>query len=444
MTDNHPKKKFSIISCAIVVVVGVWIFYSCNVFFSYYFIAVSIILIIVLINRIEDPVLRKIIYIALVIRLGLALLQTYTGIDLPGEGPGSDAINFENHGWKNAQYWLQGGEPGGMTGAHYYSAWIGILYYIFGRISLVPQIFNVYFSLLAIFLVYKTTNMIAKQRAARFAALFFMLIPSLNSFAAILLRETLIILFLTASFYFFVKWLYNGKILDIGGAFIAVALAGALHGVLFLLSAIYIIMLIFYSPREKRFRLVWTQLILAGVMVILAFVLLSNIISYQIPANVADVFTPEFIGTVVERKKVSRTSYLQGMVPQNYFDLIWQSPIRMIYFLFAPFPWMVENISDLFGFLDILIYVVLIVLSVKGSCLLWPGKKQVVSTAAVLVFSLVLMYSWGTTNYGTAWRHRQKLAAYLTIFAAVGVTRIHKLKGLFPEDDIIMKTRGQD
>jgi len=136
------------------------------------------------------------------VRLGFALIQTYTGLDLPGGGVGSDAINFENHGWKNAQYWLQGGVPGRMTGAHYYSAWIGILYYIFGRVPLVPQVFNIYFSLATIYLVYYTTfSVINDKRTARIAAIIFAIIPTLNFYAAILLRETLIILFMFASFY---------------------------------------------------------------------------------------------------------------------------------------------------------------------------------------------------------------------------------------------------
>ena len=159
-----------------------------------FFTGASLLACLILVLRIEDPVLRIIILVALVVRVGLALIQAYTDINLPGSG--ADTLNFESYGWQNAQAWLYGNESGRIDGALYYSAWIGILYCFFGRILFIPQLFNIYFSLLTIFILYRTAYTVtASVRVSRIAVLFLAVLPSINAFSAILLRETMIYFF---------------------------------------------------------------------------------------------------------------------------------------------------------------------------------------------------------------------------------------------------------
>ena len=403
-----------------------------------FFILASMLACCILIFRIDDPVLRAIILIALAVRVGLALIQAYTAIDLPGAG--ADSTTFESEAWKNTLAWLYGGEGGRATGAYYYSSWIGVLYIFFGRIEFIPQLMNVYFSLLTLFIFYKTVCIVTTSvKTSQLSAFILAVMPSINSFSVILLREAMIILFIVLSFYFLVKWMKQGRIIFLGGSFFALVAAGAMHGPMFLLFAIHLIFLCFFNPREQRFKLMYWQLIPAAVFIVLAFLLLGNIITYQLPVNLGELFTPDFMRTVVERKQVGRTSYLQEIVPYTYFDLMWQTPLRMIYFLFAPFPWAIENLRDLMGFLENILYAALFYFAYLGSKQLWGEKKHVVLSALLIAVSLVVMFSWGTTNYGTAWRHKQKIAPFVIVLASTGLAARPRLKKLFSGNGVLHK-----
>lgn len=415
-TDYHNRVLFLLTFLAIGIIFTTGNYANPALFF----VIASLLACIIAILRIEDPNLRWIILAFLFLRFGLVLIQAYTGIDLPGVG--SDTINFERQAWKNAQAWLYGGEGGRATGAFYYSAWIGILYIIFGRVEFIPQLINVYISLLTIYLIYRSAFVItASIKTSQLAALFMALIPTLNFYSAILLRETALIFFSVLSFYFLLQWMKAGKFILLCYSFLALVVTGALHGVIFLLFSVHLLFLILYSPREQKFRLMYWQLIPAAVFIGLAFILLSNYITYQLPSNITEIATPDFLRNVVERKTIGRSTYLQEIVPYTYIDVIWQTPLRVFYFLLAPFPWMIETLQDVLGFLDVLIYAILFCFAIWGGIKLWPTKKQVVIAVFLIVAGLVVMFAWGTTNYGTAWRHRQKLAPFVVLLASAGV-----------------------
>ena len=370
--------------------------------------------------QLDDPVLSNILIAALMVRLLLALIQVYTAIDLPGAG--DDSVTFEQQGWLNAQAWRYGVEAGRTTGAYYYSSFIGIIYYFFGRVPFMAQFANVLLSLLTVYLLYKTVYTITGSvRSARITALIMALLPTLNAYSAILLRETMIIMFTVVSFHFFVKWMKNGRMIKLIYSFTALVAAGALHGPLFLLVWVMILFVVIYSPRDKKFRFVSGQIVPAAVIAVLALILIGSVITYQLPGDLSQIFTPDFLRGVIERKSLGRTSYLLEIMPYSYLDLIWQTPLRMIYLLFTPFPWMISNIKDVLGFLDMIIYAGLIYLGYTGSKKLWQSNKQIVITTLLIMVTLVVMFAWGTTNYGTAWRHRQKIAPYLVVLASAGI-----------------------
>lgn len=399
-----------------------------------FFLATSLILAFLLILRIDDPILRNIILVALILRVILAIIQAYTSINLPGAGV--DSVTFEKHGWQNAQAWLYGSELGRTTKAYYFSSWIGLLYIFFGREPFIPQLFNIYFSLFAIYYVYHVCYLSCdSKRVARLGALIFMLVPSLNAFASILLRETMIILLVIVAYYYFLLWLKEERLIYFGVTFLAMTLAGALHGVVFFLMGVYLFFFAFYKPREQRFRLTVVQILAAAFFVVLASVLLGTVINHQLPATLADIVTPDHIRGVLERKPVGRTTIMPGILPYSYLDLLWQTPLRVVHFLFAPFPWALETKRDIYGIFDVILYIGLIYYAFSGGKKLYHSSKAIVISIILLLASMLIMFAWGTANYGTAWRHRQKLAPFIIVTAAAGISYSKRWNWLLPDSE---------
>ena len=134
-----------------------------------------------------------------------------------------------------------------------------------------------------------------------------------------------------------------------------------------------------------------------------------------------------------------RAVYLQGMKMYTMFDVFWQTPIRVIYFLFTPFPWMIKQFIDLFGLVDALLYVWLVV------CL-WKLRRFVFQNSNAKVLGLFILagitvFAIATSNYGTALRHRAKFAPLLIALATPVLLRTKVY--LFSKKRFKLCTRGR-
>lgn len=400
------------------------------------FILFSIILFIIATRYLKDPVLSKILIIALLLYLTLAIVQAYTFINLPGAG--LDTLSYEGNGWDYAQAWLSGDKSliSNIDAAFvYYSALIGGAYFFFGRIVLVAQFINVLCGTMLIYFTYQTTYLISSSiRASRLAACITMLYPTIAIFSAILLREIYVIIFLLLSFYLLLKWLREGRIYLIVFSVMAVIGASLLHGALVVICLIHLFFIVFFKPVEMKLRVSLRNILLALLIIAGIFLLLQDIIIYQIPDNIFELFTLDFLRSSLECRKFGRTLYLEGLVPESYFDLMWQTPVRILFLLFAPFPWMIVTVGDAFVFVDILIYIFLFYYGFRWLKKIYLSGKIEMVALMLFVLSIATIYAWGTTNYGTAWRHRAKLAPFVIIMGSAAINYSGKYKFIFPED----------
>jgi len=402
--------------------------------FALYFLGSILVAVMVSIYFVADIRLKNILFMALCLRFMLALLQTYTAIDLPGAG--ADSIMFERLGWENAQAWLSG-EPGIETaGAYYYSAIIGAFYYIFGRVPLLIQSLNIIVGLLVAYLTYLLGLLLTdRRRVATVAALGAAVFPTLNLLSVVILREIFLILFALLSFYFFVKWLRFSGYRHVLGSFWAIVAMALFHGAMLLVSWVQIICFSFFSPKEQKFKFFNYQFMIIIVFVLLLFFILSaDIITYRVPSDFTSLISVETFQKLVEDRLVGRTQYLDGFVPESHFDVVWHTPVRIIFFMFAPFPWMIETVSDLFGFVEVLIYMALLYFSIIGVKQLINTHRVAVISMLLIVITIVFMFSWGTVNYGTAWRHRAKTAPFLIVMASTGIVAGQRWNWLFPDE----------
>ena len=169
---------------------------------------------VVILYNYPDSRLRNILFIAFFLRTGLALFQAFVA---PLPDSTADAIAFERIGWQVAQAWMDGGTVPELHGAFLYSAVIGVFYYVFGRVELIPQFVNVVLGIWTVFLVYKLTiEMTNSNRCAQIASLIAALFPTLNLYSVILLRESLIVFLTVLSVYCFIRWLNYGNLKNNG------------------------------------------------------------------------------------------------------------------------------------------------------------------------------------------------------------------------------------
>ncbi|MBS1808852.1 MAG: hypothetical protein JST84_11715 [Acidobacteria bacterium] len=95
--------------------------------------------------------------------------------------------------------------------------------------------------------------------------------------------------------------------------------------------------------------------------------------------------------------------------------------LAFIFYLFAPFPWQVSSLMDLYAFSEGVFRFFLLYQGIK---LWWRSSGERRSKFGYLltcVFSLELLWSFGTTNWGTATRHHIIAYGLLVVVGGPGV-----------------------
>lgn len=129
----------------------------------------------------------------------------------------------------------------------------------------------------------------------------------------------------------------------------------------------------------------------------------------------------EYLSRIRNRRARGRTVYLQEVIPETALELLAFSWIGAAYFLYAPFPWMIETIPDLMVGIEGLANIGFTIAAVWG--IRSMAKQNPSATVGLLAGLLlaVVLYGVGTVNYGTGMRHRQMFLWVIFIFGAIGI-----------------------
>lgn len=370
---------------------------------------------------ISDRTLRIILLVAFAIRFIIAIVNVYI-MTLPAGG--SDEVSFERVAWEHAQNRL-GNEVAISRGgnAFYYSIYLSYIYLLVGRVPLLVQMANVLTGTLIVLFVFKCTSLISRDRVTSlFAAVIAAFFPTLILHSAVLLRETFIVLFMVASFYYFLRWYYKGSLRHTVLAVILALLAISLHSGLVLILLVYAAYFAFYRPKRRKWKflnLKQTSMVLLAT--ILLVITLGDKLSHYFPIGIGIGSWASYLSKFNSHAVGSGAAYLEGYVPNNLLDIIVQTPVRIIYLLLTPFPWQISSPTHLVGVVDVFLYIILIILAIIGIRFMWQRDRTLCIFMLMFFFMGTIMYAWGTSNFGTAIRHRQKLVWILIITASLGI-----------------------
>jgi hypothetical protein len=322
----------------------------------------------------------------------------------------NDAVAFETLAWQ----WSEAGQSTvvdlSRTGPSLYAWLISLLYTVTDRSPLMIQGVNVLLGTLIVWNVYRTAWLLWGQNIAVRSAWMIALFPTLLLYSSIILREVATVYPLTLAIYYLVKWDQGNAIRHIFLVAIFGALATAFHSVSFIL-------LLFASMRvlgdwftkilQRRGRDVLRRsislLIIVGIVVAIYS---SGWALEKIGGGFGDLYF-ERIVEVQSGSSTGRAAYLSGFSPDKPMDLVWQGPIRAVFFLFAPFPWDLELWIDGLGFLDAALW------SIMSVGLICSLRRILANRSALLILvilvGMTVPFATGVSNYGTAIRHRAKL-----------------------------------
>lgn len=367
---------------------------------------------------IRNPSIAAPLFTALTLRIVASLYHSFVE-PLPFRA--LDAFRFVNIGSRWAEQGLVVTLLSFTTGAGLYSWFIGIVYSLAGESSLMIQAINVTLGTLVVYNVYSASNLLWGKKSASLSSWFVAIYPTLVLFSALNLREAPIVFLFSVGIFRYVKWKITEQPLNLLLAGAVFALAGALHtGMLVALVMLVVFLLLHWlihltrGPMRSFVESSVLALVVGGVVVVL---LIAGWGTRKLGSDRFDLMD----AVIRKQEQVAgkgRASYLEESIPTNPRAVVLQSPARILYFTLSPFPWTLITSADFLGFADVLILGSFIGIAIS-SIRRVKKNSTVIQLAAMLVL-LWVAFALGTSNYGTALRHRAKLAPLIFVITCYG------------------------
>ena len=293
-----------------------------------------------------------------------------------------------------------------------YTYVLAAIYRVFGSYGrFAAQFLNVLMSFGTVLLSCWALRMMEIPRKWRMIAVSVVaFMPVTVCLSGILLRESWIQFFLMFSVCCFIRWYLRGGVWNevacMGATFAAMLMHAGCVGAL----AVY--MFGFLVCRTWKTDGVRTYVLTVCVMVLFLLPMLV------FPELLLAKFVNAADSGLDIVPVVAGSTYLLWMQKLGVGLRLLLSPVRMFYLLFSPLPFDWRGLSDVAVFcVDSLVYIVLVVLMFRPPLL--GGAAQLKRFLGYAVLVLTFVFALGTTNAGTAVRHRAKFLPVLVLAAAL-------------------------
>lgn len=314
-----------------------------------------------------------------------------------------------------------------------YTYVLAVFYRVFGDWGrFMSQFFNVLLSFGTLLLLNWTMCVAGVSRRIRlFGLALLSIIPATVCLSGVLLREAWVQFFVMLSIASFVYWYMKGSLWTVPVAMAAIVSAMLMH--VGCVGVMVVLMLGFLLCRTWKTVGIRTYLITAGVLVVFLLPLLFFPHLFTAKITKAAAATGNALDVM---PVVAGSTYLLWMQKLGVGLRLLLSPVRMFYLLFSPLPFEWRGLSDVVVFcVDSLFYIVLTVMMFLRPLL---GKTvQLKRFLIYAVLAVTFVFSLGTSNAGTAVRHRAKFLPVMVLAAALSIQeRRENVKSLEVNDEL--------
>ena len=247
------------------------------------------------------------------------------------------------------------------------------------------------------------------------------LMPYNAILSSLFIREAFMYMFLSMSYYHIVLWTKSKKEREYFVAAGLVLPAALFHsGTIAVLIGYIVIRLIYDNKRETveiTIKNVFAAIVVASLT---AFVLSQSGSSFL--GKFSSLDSIEEIANTYDFAASSYTRYVGNS--DSIINFILYSPLRLFFFVFSPVPFLWRGASDVIAFtFSTMIYVAAIWNVIKYLGLKTESKHNKVRVIIIsfVALAILFVFSWGTSNAGTALRHRDKTLVLFAILWALSL-----------------------
>lgn len=371
--------------------------------------------------------ISKIILVAFLVRIALLLLGTYF-FDLPDSN--RDAMGFEIGAWLKAQensfLNLLSGYPG--PNSYFYSWFISLVYSLIGRDILIIKFIGIIFSIISVFLGWLIAKKLwNKEEIAIKVSWTIALFPTLILYSVLTLREVYCSFFLMVAILGLINWVKFNSNKSLLLVFFGFYGAMHFHAPLVIGGIFSSIIICLFFIKETFKQLLNFRINIIGLSIIILIIIFlvlffSGKIYIPYITTYKDYPTFAWLKNLISTRSIGDASYDNWIMINYKIELIYKIPIRIVYFLFSPFPWDIYKLSHLFGVLDSILYAILIFFIFKNKNIIW--KDPALRLILFLLIIYLIVYSLGVSNFGAGIRHRSKFVIEIILLAGPLIPRL--------------------
>lgn len=320
--------------------------------------------------------------------------------------------------------------PAGRKGYYYV---VGFIYFLFGPSSLIPKLINCLIGALIVPAVFDLAlRMGASAWAALRAATFATWFPSLVLWSALNIRDAWIILLIVLICR--ESLILQDRPNPISLFFLASAIFIIVQFRDYILFAVTGPMVVSFFARNSRNM--GRNLVLGAIAAVLVI--------YADQAAGANrklrTFDLEEIQEIRYWNTVGASSQFEQADISTPAKAVLFLPKGLVYFLLAPFPWMLGSIRQVLAVPETLFFYSLFLPMYRGIRHLIRHHLGSSLMALLITAGLTLGYALGEGNAGTAYRHRAQLLSFFLIFASIGIEEKKRRATLVPQVPAFART----
>lgn len=375
---------------------------------------ILVIISLILINfKVKDKKIKIFLYIMLIIQIMIVFIDNYIMVfPLMGYDPRA----FESLAWFS---YINNVNVG--RGEYNYYVLNPIYKLIKVRAATVFGVINIFCNLLININIYDILKELKmKKSVLKLTMLIAILSPISLIFRSGVLREAIIIMFISYSLKSFVRFCIEKDILQVIKSFVFVFLGTIFHGGVVFTAVGYFIGILGGQKNKKILQYLFF------IVVLIVFVIFKNQLLEEVGGG--DIDKAVQLASIYSSLNDSSSGYLRGVDTESLGQLIMYIPLLVFYFLYSPTPEMFRGVLDILTFVlnsTIFIYFTVgtIYFYVKEKKKFIPLEKKIMKCLAISALLITIVFSVGTRNFGTAIRHRDKVLPILTVIFAVSRNR---------------------
>ena len=367
-------------------------------------------------NLTADQVM--IVFTGYLIRIAVMLIDIFASDYITIMHSGSDALGF----------WKASGElyTIGTTQINSnYAQLLNWFYHVIGQNRLLAQYINILFFVGTVLVIlYTCKKFQVRQKYITWVLLFICFLPNYICISSVLLRESAMIFFDAFSFYLFLCWMENNRIAYMFAAFLMATPAIVLHSGAMGMWVGFLFAGLFWNAKKQKKGVTWITIclliaVIVGITVIELVPMLRDLLMVYFPSELT-------IESITGRYFVPGGSdYLMNLEVYTWGGVVFWTIIRMIYFALSPMPMDWRGIGDAAAFC----------IDSVPTLILWGGilkeyrhgeYKFKVLTGLVACLAVCAIFAWGTSNAGTAMRHRSIIVGVYAMTYCISKGKKHE------------------